>query len=89
MALSVTPEGVVTGSGLASANSREQREQSIGGNHDARIAICSLRQTIADRVVVARILNEHVDGRLEQAVGRSNVPAAIETRSPQSGSKTG
>lgn len=47
------------------ASFRSQREESIGGDHDAMIAICFLGQTIADRVVVARILNEYVGRRLE------------------------
>jgi hypothetical protein len=47
------------------ASLRPQRGGSIGGDHDAMIAIRPLRQTIADLVVVARILDEHVDRRLE------------------------
>lgn len=47
------------------ASLRSQREESIGGDHDAMIAICFLGQTIADRIVVARILNEYVGRRLE------------------------
>lgn len=37
----------------------------IGGDHDAMIAIRPLRQTVTDLVVVASILDEHVNHRLE------------------------
>jgi hypothetical protein len=38
------------------------------------IAVCSLGQSIADRVVIARIFNEHVDRRLEQDRGSLLMP---------------
>ena len=47
------------------ASSRPQRGGSIGGDHDAMMAIRSLRQIVADLVVVASIFDEHVNHRLE------------------------
>jgi hypothetical protein len=47
------------------ASLRPQRGRSIGGDHDAMIAIRPLRQTVADLVVVASIFDEHVNHRLE------------------------
>jgi hypothetical protein len=47
------------------ASLRPQPGGSIGGDHDAMIAIRPLRQTVADLVVVASILDEHVNHRLE------------------------
>jgi len=44
---------------------RPQRGGSIGRDHDAMMAIRPLRQTVADLVVVASILDEHVNHRLE------------------------
>jgi hypothetical protein len=44
---------------------RPQRGGSIGGDHDAMIAIRLLRQTVADLVVVASIFDEHMNHRLE------------------------
>jgi hypothetical protein len=52
-------------SSATTASLRPQRGGSIGGDHDAMIAIRPLRQTVADLVVVARILDEHVNHRLE------------------------
>jgi hypothetical protein len=47
------------------ASLRSQRGGSIGGDHDAMIAIRPLRQTVADLIVIARIFDEHVNHRLE------------------------
>jgi hypothetical protein len=47
------------------ASLRPQRGRSVGGDHDAMIAIRPLRQTVADLVVVASILDEHVNHCLE------------------------
>jgi len=46
-------------------SSRPQRGGSIGGDHDPMIAIRPLRQTVADLVVVASILDENVNHRLQ------------------------
>jgi hypothetical protein len=59
-----SPEPPPVGS-ATTASSRPQRGGSIGGDHDAMIAIRSLRQTVADLIVVASILDEHVNHRLE------------------------
>ena len=59
-----SPEPSPVGS-ATTASSRPQRGGSIGGDHDAMIAIRSLRQTVADLIVVARIFDEHVNHRLE------------------------
>ena len=53
------------GGSATTASSRPQRGGSIGGDHDAMIAIRSLRQTVVDLVVVARIFDEHVNHRLK------------------------
>ncbi len=52
-------------SSATTASSRPLRGGSIGGDHDAMIAIRSLRQTVADLIVVASIFDEHVNHRLE------------------------
>src|SRR5215218_684651 len=44
---------------------RPQRGGSIGGDHHSMIAIRPLRQTVADPVVVASILHENVNHRLQ------------------------
>jgi hypothetical protein len=52
-------------SSATTVSSRSQPGGSIGGDHDAMIAIRPLRQTVADLIVIASIFDEHVNHRLE------------------------
>jgi hypothetical protein len=59
-----------------------RRRGSVGGNRDAVIAVRPLRPTVADLVVVARVLDEHVGRRLEP---RRRIQRASGDRDPTAG----